>query len=341
MAHKAGIAGAAVGALGASMLGVAKAVAVNDRRRTKVSKQQAKVAAALADPSDAIHRTLTLSDGATYHVVERQPSGVPSEPPVVLLHGVTLSTRIWHHALDELGSSCRAVAIDWRGHGRSVAGADGFGLDILARDLAEVVTQLDLRSCVIVGHSMGGMALMRFAADHPAVLHERVGGLLFLSTACADVGVGALPNVVRAGVRRMMSLSPIARRASWTLPGDLGYTMVRLTFGDRPTPLGVELARDIVANMDPDATAASIVPLLGHDARASLPRVTLPTMVMVGSEDRVTPPAQARKIASLISGAELIELDGPGHMIMLERPARLHQAIRKLSRSVSRQSVAR
>jgi pimeloyl-ACP methyl ester carboxylesterase len=334
--RNAGIAGAALAAVTTLGLATAKGIAVRDRRRSGTSKRAALVAASLTDPSDAIHHYLVLRDGAKIHVVERSPRRTASNPAldsptVVLLHGVTLSTRVWHHSLDVLGDEFRTIAIDWRGHGRSLAGDLGYGLDVLATDLAEVLNQLDIHDAVIVGHSMGGMALMHFCGNHPAILSQRVSGLMFLSTACADVGVAALPAALHGAVRGLLTKPLVARRASWTLPGDLGYTMVRATFGEKPSAAWVEHARNIVAEMDPNATSASIIPLLSHDATHILPGITIATMVVVGTADRVTPLAQARKTASLIDGAELIEVDGAGHLIMLERQARFHALVRALA----------
>ncbi len=328
LGRNAGIAGAVLAAVTTAGLATAKGVAIRDRRRTGTSKQAALVAAALTDPSDAIHHQLTLRDGASIHVVER---GSADAGTIVLLHGVTLSTRVWHHALDALGDDLRTVAIDWRGHGRSVAGDLGYGLEILADDLAEVLEQLDIKGAVVVGHSMGGMALMRFCGDHRTVFEKRVSALMFLSTACADVAVSTIPSALRGAIKAIGSRNFIARRASWTLPGDLGYSMVRVTFGEKPQAVWVEHARHIVAEMDPDATAASVIPLLTHDATAVLSTISVPTMVVVGTADRVTPVRQARKIASRIPDSELIEMEGAGHMIMLERQSRFHSLVRVLA----------
>jgi pimeloyl-ACP methyl ester carboxylesterase len=327
---QAGIAAAAVAALSATALGVAKGIAVNDRRRVGRSKDQLLLDARDTDIADATHHQLTMADGATIHVVTRGPAASRSAPTVVLLHGVTLSSKVWKYAFAALGTDFHLVAIDWRGHGRSTAGVDGFGLTQLGKDLAEVLTQLDLHNCVVVGHSMGGMALMQFCGDQRNVLCQRVKALMFLSTAAGDVGLATVPAALRSGVRRILATNPIARRASWTLPGDLGYSMVRVTFGDHPDPEWVEETRNIVVEMDTEATAASFVPLLSHDATAVLPTLTLPTKVVVGTEDRLTPPSQAKRIASLIPNAELVILDGPGHMIMMERQDRFHELVRAL-----------
>ncbi len=325
--RNAGIAGAALAVITTAGLAAAKGVAIRDRRRTGTTRKAAVVAAALADPSDAKHHHLIMRDGAKVHVVER---GKATNGTVVLLHGVTLSTRLWHYAIDTLGDEFRTIAIDWRGHGRSIAGDLGYGLDILADDLAEVLEQLEVQHAVAVGHSMGGMALMHFCQRHAAMLHHRVNGLMFLSTASADVAVATVPAALTGIIRRTLSLNPIARRAAWTLPGDLGYTMVRVTFGIAPSAMAVEHVRNIVAEMDADATAASVVPLLTHDATKILPKIDVPTMVVVGSADRVTPPVQARKTARLVPGAELTELDGAGHLIMLERRDQFHALVRTL-----------
>jgi alpha/beta hydrolase fold len=116
LGRNAGIVGATLGVITTAGLVAAKGVAVRDRRRTGTSKRAATVAAALADPSDARHRYLTMRDGAKVHVVER---GSAAKGTVILLHGVTLSTRLWHYALDTLGDEFRTIAVDFRGHGRS------------------------------------------------------------------------------------------------------------------------------------------------------------------------------------------------------------------------------
>jgi pimeloyl-ACP methyl ester carboxylesterase len=336
-AKNAGIVGIAIGALTATALGVAKGVAVNDRRRASRSKADvdAEVTKQIGGSGAAdgyTHHRLTMADGASIHVVSAGER-VAERPAVVLLHGVTLSARLWAPVMSVLHKEFHVVAVDWRGHGQSVAGSAGYGLHLLASDLAEVLTQLNLSNCVVVGHSMGGMALMRFCGNHAAVLQERVAGLMFLSTAASEVGSVTLPAFLRGGFRRLIGMQAVARRASWTLPGDLGYSMVRPTFGDNPDPVGVEMARDIVSEMDPDATAASFVPLLSHDATAVLPSITCPVTVVVGTQDRLTPPPQAKEIARLIKQARLVVLDGPGHMIMLERQTEFVELVRSLART--------
>ncbi len=102
---------------------------------------------------------------------------------VVFCHGVTLSSRVWAKQFETFpAAGFRAVAFDSRGHGESRAGDTGHSLDNLADDLRTVLEALDLRDVILVGHSMGGMAVQAFAIRHPDVLDERVSGLVLLST---------------------------------------------------------------------------------------------------------------------------------------------------------------
>ena len=102
---------------------------------------------------------------------------------MVFCHGVTLSSRVWAKQFESFpAAGFRAVAFDSRGHGESVAGETGHSIDNLADDLRSVLEGLDLHDVVLVGHSMGGMAVQAFAIRHPDVLHERVCGLVLQST---------------------------------------------------------------------------------------------------------------------------------------------------------------
>ena len=268
---------------------------------------------------ELIHHRVRTSDGAELHVVETAGS---ASRPIVLLHGVTLTSDIWHNQMGDLGGRFRVLALDWRGHGRSTVGGDGYGLEVLARDLRAVLEHFDLRDAVLVGHSMGGMALMRFCADRQS-LYRHAGRLVFLSTAARDVGevgLGRANRLLSGIVRRRPS---VAEHLPMSAPGDLGYAITRLGFGSKPSADWVEEAREMVGAMSPSAAGRSFLPLLAHDERATLRALDLPVLVMVGTRDLLTPEQQGREIADLVPGAKLVVFEGAGHLLMLERRERL------------------
>jgi pimeloyl-ACP methyl ester carboxylesterase len=230
-----------------------------------------------------------------------------------------------------LADRYRVVALDLRGHGRSTAGSAGFGLDRLADDIAEALTMLDLRDAIVVGHSMGGMALLRFARRHRSLLDDRVAGLVLVATT-ADPVLGFGSSTAFRGLAGVLRIP--GERIGWGRvpayrPGadDFNFGIVRLSFGADAAPRHVEVTRQMLAAMDREAFHRSFLGLLDNDELDHLAAIDLPTTVVVGSRDLLTPPRVARRLAAAIPGAELVVVDGAGHQLMLERPAELASVI--------------
>lgn len=330
-ARNAGIvAGIAGGVLGLGYA-AAKAVARADRRRYGISGDLERLAiAALADPPNTRTSTIRGRDGSRLYIRE---CGSETAQPIVLLHGVTLQGSIWSSQLRDLSDEFRVVALDWRGHGRSTPGRSGFGLGLLAADLLTVLETLDLRRAVLVGHSMGGMAIMHLCANHSGAVAERVAGLVFQSTAASDVASG--PGTAPLKLLRMFAeRRPAAAGRLANAPADLGYVGARIGFGKNPSPVWVEQTRLLLDAMEPAPLAKSVLALLDHDERESLRAVSTPSLVLVGANDVVTPPSQAHDIARRIVDAELRTFPGAGHTLMLERSAELAETLRHFARRV-------
>ena len=107
-------------------------------------------------------------------------------PPILFAHGVTLSSRVWAKQFDAVpAAGFRAVAFDARGHGASNVGQSGHSVDNLADDVRSVLEALDVHDAILVGHSMGGMAIQAFVIRHPHIAHERARGMVLMSTAAS------------------------------------------------------------------------------------------------------------------------------------------------------------
>ncbi len=279
--------------------------------------------------------TFTTSDGASLRLVER---GDPDAPPLVLLHGITMDASTWLYQLRDLSDSFRVVAIDQRGHGRSTAGHDGYGLTVLARDVVELLEHFDLRDAIVLGHSMGAAVVMRLCRDHAAAVDARVRGIVLLS---AGPGFDLPPVIERAvltsaavGLRAV----ELARFRGWYGFGerDLSTALVRLAFGERPSPTHVEWTRRIVAGQDGEAMLRSGFGMADHDGVRAVRSIHTPTTIVVGTHDLLTPPRLARRIERAFPpGVARLEIvDGPGHQLMLERPDTLAAIVRSFARSV-------
>jgi non-heme chloroperoxidase len=318
LAMGAGLTAAAVG------VGIAATRRSAARHRARPDERAGDATVFDLDALGVTHHRIPSHDGGELHVVEKGPADAP---PLLLLHGITLQARVWGSQLRDLSDRWRVLAVDLRGHGESRAGSAGFGLDLLARDLRTVLESLDLRDAVVVGHSMGGMTLMRFAADHPEVLDDRVAGCVFLATAPV---VPIPPGVQRAFRALGPRLSRYGDRRGWDRVDtrrfggeDLTYVLARRAFGRDASPTHVQLTADLVASVPPATTWPSGIGLLEHDAEEALAATRTPSLVIGGELDNITPIALSRRIADHLADCELHVLPGAGHQLMLERPAEI------------------
>ena len=267
-----------------------------------------------------IDRRLPAFDGGSIYVVEEGAG-----PPIVFSHGVTNSIRSWFHQLEEFPrAGFRAIAYDHRGHGKSALGTAGHSLENLALDLKTVIEELDLRGAVLVGHSMGGVAVQGLVTQFPEFAAERVTGIVLLST-LAKTPLGSHSTRTKRRIEQITNHAPDMSWL-WSSP-NLGFLLARVGFGSNPQPSHVELVRQMLNECPPETRLDAPRALIGLDLTDDLPAVRIPTLVVVGTSDVLTPPAQARLIARLIPGARLEVFPGGGHMLMLERAEALDQMI--------------
>lgn len=297
-------------------------------------------------PAEAVEgavRTVGGPVGVRLHVEVHEPEGPATE--VVFVHGYTMGSGFWREQVAALRDRFRVVVFDLPGHGRSTSPEDGtYSFDLLADSVAAIlreVTEPARGRLVLVGHSLGGMTLLALAERHPDLVRERVGAFLLASTASTAAGDNALAKYGLAALG--LARGPAAKLAERLderredvrryLTGiDLSHVITRaIAFGDDPDPAHVALTIRLFLETDPDATMALVPILLGLDQDEALRAIDLPTIVVVGSEDRLTPVSAARHIAEVNPDVELLELPGVGHMTPLETPAVVNALIVRLA----------
>jgi pimeloyl-ACP methyl ester carboxylesterase len=283
--------------------------------------------------------SIPLPDGGRLYA---EAYGEPSAPvTVLLLHGWTLDRHIWHRqvtALTAAGLPIRVVVYDARGHGRSTpARRRTASLAQLGDDLAEVLrAAAPAGPVVLAGHSLGGMTIMEFAHRHPDDFAGRVAGLVFVSTTAEGsrhTSYGLPPplsRVVRvaetAGAEALAYLGGWRPHRMLQLPLRPGLRW--LLFGDLADPADIRLTATCVAGTSLCAIGSfrsSIGAQRRLETLAALP--TVPTTVLVGDRDRLTPRACSEAIAEAVPGAELVVCRGGGHMLTLERATEVTAAL--------------
>lgn len=326
--------GAGVVAAGLAGGAVARAVLAPGRReRSCPDGIGDRLAGPAGWPPGTRHHRLTASDGAVLHVAE-----AGSGRPVLLVHGIALSAGVWSGQLRRLPRlGLRVIAIDLRGHGRSGVGTGGLDLDRVAADIAEVAEALGLSDAVVVGHSMGAMVVLRLLATDPVLAAGGgwIAALGLVATSArpaAGRGVPGLRLALFASRPLLAVAANLARLLTGpTLPDhDAADPIAAVTFAGDPDPGAVRLVRRVSAGVPARTTAELALRAVRLDQAAGLAAIAVPTVVVVGTDDLVTPPGHARALVAAIPGAELVELDGCGHEVMLERPEALEAVVADL-----------
>ncbi|MCA1846470.1 MAG: alpha/beta hydrolase, partial [Actinobacteria bacterium] len=263
------------------------------------------------DPCAA--RVLDLAGAETFKV--ERPDGavldgvvVGSGPTVVLSHCWTGSRAAWEPVAARLVAAGRRVVLyDQRGHGASTMGPGTPTVDQLGEDLAAVLEAVDARDAVVAGHSMGGMAIQALAIARPDVVAERVRALVLAGTAGFGVAAGPL-----SGTARFVTGNRAIERL---MAGRLGPALSRGTVGRHPRQAHLVATRDAFLSLPTDVRLQFLIALQAMDFRAGLAGVAVPTTVVVGGRDLLTPPRLGRALATAIPGARLVEVPGAGHML--------------------------
>ena len=296
-------------------------------------------------PADRVRRVVA-DDGVPLHVEEVGPEGAPLT--VIFCHGYTLQLASWHYQRKALAQEGLGKLVFWdqRSHGKSGRGrAEHCTIDQLGRDLFAVVQACaPTGKVVLVGHSMGGMTVMALADRHPELFGDRVVGVALVATSpgrMAEVTFG-LPAVFTGVNRRVLPFvtrgmigRPDLFERGRRLGTDVAFLAARRGgFGSKDVPPSVvELTEKMIADTPVDVIAEFFPTFMDHDKLHALPVLDdVETLVLVGSADLITPVSHSREIAATLPKAQLVVLEGAGHMVQLERHALVTLQLRALVR---------
>ncbi len=319
-----------VGLVGAAALTGATVHATRVRRRRAALGAEA---VPLGSLHGEVHQVVT-DDGICLHAEVDEPADQqPDAPTVVLVHGWGLTRQSWHYQRAALRTTHRVVVYDQRSHGSSEWSApDHSTIDQLAADLRTVLGQLVPTGPVaLVGHSMGGMTVMALARLDPDLVRDRVVAVALVATSSGHLGRHArgLPasSLSRLSplLRATIDTAPWLVEAPRRLAADLSYDAVRrYGFGSDPQEAHVAFADRMLADAPVGVYTAFWPLFVSLDLSDVLPAFTdLPTLVVAGERDVMTPVGLSRRLAETIRTAELVVLPDSGHLLMLERHEQL------------------
>ncbi len=232
-------------------------------------------------------------------------------PLVVLLHGSGGGFRSFAPQVETLASlGFRAVAWDMPGYGLSPP-IEPYGFKGLAESAVALIEALTPNSApepvALVGHGMGGMVAQELVLRRPELVRQ----LVLVATAAAVAPAD--------GYQRHA-----AQCLAWLEEGRgmdaIAPELVARLVSPQALPAGVQLARHCLAQVHPATWRRALQALTGFDRRAALGHIHVPTLLVAGADDRVTPPAVLQAMAAAVSGAHCATLPHAGHLPQLERP---------------------
>lgn len=229
-----------------------------------------------------------------------------SGAPLVFVHGAGDSHLLWNGQLAALSDAARTFGIDLPGHGRSTGPGRSTVLDY-AVTVREFLDALDLNKVALVGASMGGAIAQTVALEFP----ERLRGLVL-------VGTGAKLRVAPQYLNGLQESFPETVR-----------TLVENYYAPDAPPSLKEKSFQQLAATGATVTHDDYAACDAFDGRERVKDISLPTLVLCGRQDRMTPPKFSEYLAQQIPNAELVLVENAGHMVMLEQPGAVNAAIRK------------
>lgn len=246
-------------------------------------------------------------------------------PPVILLHGFPLSRLMWREQIGALTPSYRLIAPDLRGQGDSPDPEGVYTMDELADDVVELLAALDITEPIVLGGlSMGGYVALSMVARYP----DRLRGLILMDTrASADTPEAARDR--EASAQAVLDANSPRAVVAKMLPRLFGKTALK----DHPDL--VEPLRAVMEESSPRGIAGALRGMaIRPDRRPMLGQIAVPTLVMVGEDDVITPPDEVKSLAGAIPNSRLVVIPQAGHLAPYENPVAANGAVQEFLQSL-------
>ena len=233
--------------------------------------------------------------------------GMPQGLPVVFIHGFPFSNEMWKPQINILPNNIYGISYDVRGHGTSDVGDGQFTIELFVDDLIALLDHLSIKKAVLCGLSMGGYIALRTFERHP----DRVSGLILCDTKSE-------PDTNAAKIKRSASIHEVKTAGVRAFAEDFVKAIFwEKTFEKNPSAI-VFIKKMICENTSRGICGTLLALACRTDTTPALASINIPTCIMVGEYDNLTPPSDAQTMHALITGSELHILPHAAHMSNLE-----------------------
>jgi len=269
---------------------------------------------------------LASINGINLHYID---IGTAGSIPIVLVHGFPFSSEMWKEQIKTLQDSkntLRIIAYDLRGHGRSDVGDGQYTIELFVDDLIALLDHLKIDKAIFCGFSMGGYIALRAIERNP----DRFSALILCDTmSTADSNEA---KIRRANAIKQIKKEGVERYAE----GFLKAVFATETFNAKPDIIN-GIRKTILSN-SPLGICGALLAMAGRtDTTTTLSKINVPTLLLVGKQDAVTPPTAASSMHEQIRNSELYLIDSAAHMSNLENPTQFNEHLINFLRNIDRE----
>jgi 3-oxoadipate enol-lactonase len=255
----------------------------------------------------------TILNDVAVNYTER---GMPQGLPVVFIHGFPFSHEMWEPQINVMPNTIHAIAYDVRGHGASDVGDGQFTIELFVDDLIALLDHLLIKKAILCGLSMGGYIALRTFEKHP----DRVCGLILCDTKSE-------PDTNFAKINRTVTMKAVKTLGVPAFAEDF----VKAIFWEKTferNPSVIAFIKQIICANSPRGICGTLLALASRtDTTPVLSSIHIPTCIIVGEHDTLTPPSEAQTMHTMIAGSELHLLPHAAHMSNLENAQEFNERL--------------
>ena len=235
--------------------------------------------------------------------------GNPSGLPVIFIHAFPVDHSMWRPQVEMLSPSYRVISYDVRGHGQSEVGDGQYTMELFVDDLLAVADHLRVQTSVLCGLSMGGYIVLRAAERHP----DRWKGIVLCDTKSEADGN-------EAKIKRAAAIASVKKIGA----EGFAKTFIKTVLAESTLKNKFHLVESVLKMVSQNSTTGIAGALLALASRTDttpfLPKLTVPTLILVGEEDKVTPPAASELMQKAIPSSQMHVISDAAHFSNLENP---------------------
>lgn len=237
-------------------------------------------------------------------------TGNSGDIPVVFIHGFPLDKSMWNDQLQACSGKYRTIAYDIRGFGESEEGSAGYSIDLFTKDLLEFMNALEIEKAVLIGFSMGGYIALNAMRKFP----EKIIGLVLADTQCQA-------DTEEAYEKRMKTCEKIRRESISVYADEVLPALLATSEEGSDNSNAIIAMRTIIEGTSKDVLCNTLVAMANREATCgTLKNITVPTLLLVGEDDTLTPVEKSESMNAEIPGATLHVIPYSKHLSNIDNP---------------------